>query len=235
MKILIGFFIFASILFGADIESFTQQEIVMIEKGILTKALIAKDYDAISSYAYSFYQTALSAKYLGDKKVLQERAIELLEICHYGNYISSSLFLVKVNLKDKPFYSRKIAFGVIKKNKTNEIVRMDPLYSNIVMLYVSSVLDHENQNADEVNFAIEAMQSLPRETVETKFYTAFLFKALANEEMANLYLDDACHAAKPTTTIFEYCFNGSLIEQEDILANKVSNPDCKADIGERCK
>ncbi len=213
----------------------SETEVVMIEKGVLGEAIKSKDYDTISTMALSFNATSLSPSYTGNAKKLWKRSIELFELCHKGGYIVSSLYLVQNFLKSNPKYSRRIAIESIKYNQNNEKARYNSSYVNMVMLYVSSVLDHTSSSKDEVNFALEALQSLPEENAQTKFYSAFLFKSLGSDDIANMYLNDACHSSRPGSAIYSYCINGDNIEMEDLLQSKVSNPDCNKDIGQRCK
>ncbi|WP_294961487.1 hypothetical protein [Sulfurimonas sp.] len=213
----------------------SEKEVVMVEQGILGEAIRANDYDTISTMALSFYATSMNSEFVGNGKRLYKRSIELLEICHKGAHITSSLYLVKTFLKPNPTYSRRIASESILLNESNNKIRYNPNYISLVMLYVSSVLDHTSTSRDEVNNAIEALQSLPEENAQTKFYSAFLFKSLGSEDIANMYLNDACHSSTVGSEIFKYCTTGERIEREDLLKNKVSNSDCNKDIGQRCK
>ena len=233
--LLIFSIISSTLLVAQDGEILNSQEIVMIEKGILAEALKSKDYDTISSMGYSFYVTALKNPKGKDSKALENRAKELLEICHRGNYITASLFLVKSYLKRDPVYAREIAKESINTNRDNDAMHLNDFYRSLVMLYVSSVLDYKTEDKKEVNFALEALEELRLEDSKTLFYKAFLFNALELYDVADEYLNAACHSSTPGSTIRRFCENSDSIEQIDPLEKRVINPDCKKDIGKRCK
>jgi len=237
-KIFFSVLLSISMLMGAELpenSTLSESEVAMIEKGILSEAIKSKDYETISSMAISFYITSNNPGYTGDAKSLNKRAVNLLVMCHNGGFLPSSSYLVVAFLKAEPLFSSKIAKESILQNANNTKARYTSSYVNMVMLYVSVVIDRKLNDKKEVNFALEAIQNLPSETVETKFYSAFLFSALGMDEIADGYLNDACHMARPGSTIFDYCMNADNVEKEDVFAKQVSNPECKADIGQRCK
>jgi len=230
-KSILVILLLVSSLFAVGEKILTKKEITMIEKGILQDAVMVRDYDTISSMAYSFYSTALIT---GSKK-LERRAEELLRICHMGNYISASLFLVKTNLKKKPVYARKTAKESIEINRGNDKMHTNTLYRSLVMLYVSSVLDQKADDKKEINFALEALQELEMEDSKTLFYSAFLFGALGMEDVANEYLNDACHSSRVGSMIYKFCESSEDVEMVDLLESNVIKKDCNKDIGKRCK
>jgi hypothetical protein len=240
MKILLSLLFVFLALYGSDksvIEVFSLKDVVMLEKGILSEALPAKDYKTISTIAFSFLSASRNKEYSGDRDTLYKRSIELLRICHKGGYLTSSLFLVKSFLLKDPRFCRKIGFEAISIHRENGKSRYSEQYNNIVMIYISSVLDNvalEKVNKDEINFSIEALQTLPVETPQTKFFTAFLFKAIGVWGLADTYLNEACHASKEGGKIYNYCLNGEDIIASDLIESKVKGG-CKKDIGERCE
>lgn len=213
----------------------TVVEIQYTEDGILSEALKNKDYAAISTIALSFYATSKNSDFKGDAKKLKKRAIELLLICHKNGHIDTSIFLISAYLKSNPTFSRTVAKEVINLHRNNKQIRYIPSYYNSVMLYVSSVLDNSFEDTKEVNFAIEALESLPNKNAQTNFYMAFLFKAINAYDIADSYLNEACHTSKVGSNIYKYCMNGKDIDKVDLVETKVINPDCKKDIGQRCK
>jgi len=213
----------------------TEADIASIENGILKVALKHKDISNISPIAISYFVTAESPLYKGDRKALHKRAIDLLTYCVKSGDVSGAIFVTTKYLKSNPAYSREVAKRVIEEAQTNDMLRTNPEYYSLVMIYASSVLDNEYTDKKEINYAIEAIMGLPYANAHSNFYLAFLFKALGSYNLADTYLNDACHQSKPGSRIYNYCISGSNVDKVDVVEDRVVKPDCKADIGKRCK
>ena len=213
----------------------TDTDIASLESGMLKSALKHKDVSTISPIALSYFMTADNPTYKGDRQALHKRAVDLLMYCVERGDVSGALFIATKYLKSNPAYSREISRRVINEAQKNDALRSNPEYYSLVMVYASSVLDNEYSNEKEINYTIEAIMGLPYETAQSKFFLAFLFKALGSYNLADTYLNDACHQSKPGSRIYNYCISGSDVDKVDAIESRVVKPDCKADIGKRCK
>lgn len=213
----------------------TDTDIASLESGMLKVALKHGDVSTISPIALSYFMTADNPVYKGDRKALHKRAVELLTYCVQNDDVSGALFIATKYLKSNPAYSREVSRRVIDEAQKNDTLRSNPEYYSLVMVYASSVLDNEYSDTQEINYTIEAIMGLPYETAQSKFFLAFLFKALGSYNLADTYLNDACHQSKPGSRIYNYCVSGSDVDKVDAVESRVVKPDCKADIGKRCK
>lgn len=240
MKFLFFFFLIYSSLFGdfnmnKSLDAgISVNDINTIEKTILKEAILAKNYNAISTVAVSFYALSLQPDFKGNRKKLQARSIELLELAHNNNNITSSLYLVTTFFASKPKYIRKIAKEVIQRSFNDDRLAGDKMITTISLLYASSVLDNESTNTKDVNFAIEALNHLQQSSPEINFYLAWLFRALGSTDVADAYLNESCHMAKLNSKIYDYCFSDSVVKKDD-TESKVINKNCNKDISRRCK
>jgi hypothetical protein len=239
-KIVILLMLASSLLFSSvgNIEGnkiLTDTDIASLERGILKAAIKNRDVSTVSHVALSYFVTSESPLYKGDRKALHKRAIDLLSFCVKNGDISGALFITTKYLKANPAYSREIAKYVIEEAKNSDVLRSNPEYQSVVMLYASSVLDNQYKDKKEINEAIEAIMGLPVPSAQSSFFLAFLFKALGSYSLADTYLNEACHQSKPGSRIYNYCLSGSDVEKIDSIESRVVKPDCKADIGERCK
>ncbi|MBD3840042.1 MAG: hypothetical protein IE878_06635 [Epsilonproteobacteria bacterium] len=219
----------------ADNVVLTQAEVKKVEMGMLKGAMQRDDVKAIASVALSFLLTSEDKSYDGDREKLHKKAVFLSLYCAKHKDIATTLFVITKYKQVDPKFALLIAKEFKNATKDDMEIKLDARYYNIIMLYASIVLDSYSQNKDEVNEAIETIMALRNKTPEMSFYLAYLFNAIGNTDIADMFLNEACHAARPNSKVYQYCTSGSDIEQEDLLEKKVSNPDCKKDIGKRCK
>ena len=242
MKILITIFFLIVSLYGKyDIsnlskENFSVDDVKKTENTLLKEAIATKDYEAISAIGIIFFHLSKSLDFKGDKKKLLARSIELLEIAHNHNHIPASLFLVVSFLQSDYKYAQKIAKDVILKSFSNDVIASNNITNSITLLYASSILDHNRKSTDDINFAIEALErlNLTHKVPEVDFYLAWLFKLLGSYEIADSYLNEACHYAKIDSKIYGFCF-GDNVARKDPTEDRVIKKNCKADAGKRCK
>ena len=185
-------------------ELLTPQNIVTIENGILKEAIKLKNYNDIASIAISFYGTSKNINYIGNKEILEQRALKLLNIASKNNNLNASIFLMLNFLKTNPLISRDISKKVLLRNINNKSSEYLLLSKTFVTTYVSLTLDHFSTNVKELNFALESLESLKSENPQINLYRAFLFKALDSDDLADLYLNKACNNAK-SRTILSFC------------------------------
>ena len=180
------------------------QEISIIENSILKEALKYKNFDDVTSIALSFFASSKNKVYSGNKDNLYKRSIKLLELSSNNGNINASMFLIMNFLKTKPIFSRDIAKNIILKNLNKENKDYLKVSKNLITTFVSLTLDHFSTNIKEVNLAIEALQSLNKDTPQINLYLAFLFVSLDSDELADVYLNNACLFAK-TKEIRLFC------------------------------
>jgi len=185
-------------------ELLTPKNIVTIENGILKEAIKLKNYNDIASIAISFYGTSKNINYIGNKEILEQRALKLLNIACKNNNLNASIFLMLNFLKTNPLISRDISKKVLLRNINNKSSEYLLLSKTFVTTYVSLTLDHFSTNVKELNFALESLESLKFENPQINLYRAFLFKALDSDDLADLYLNKACNNAK-SRTILSFC------------------------------
>ena len=177
-------------------ELLTPQNIVTIENGILKEAIKLKNYNDIASVAMSFYATSKNIHYIGNKEILEKRAIKLLKVASKNNNLNASIFLMLNFLKSDPLFSRDISKRILLKNINNKSSEYLLLSKTFVTTYVSLTLDHFSTNVKELNFALESLESLREDNSQINLYRAFLFKALDSDDLADIYLNKACNNAK---------------------------------------
>lgn len=185
-------------------ELLTPQNIVTIENGILKEAIKLKNYNDMASIAISFYATSKNIHYIGNKKILEQRALKLLKVASKNNNLNASIFLMLNFLKSDPLFSRDISRQVLLENRNNKSSEYLLLSKTFVTTYVSLTLDHFSTNVKELNFALESLESLKSENSQTNLYRAFLFKALDSDDLADIYLNKACNNAK-SRNIINFC------------------------------
>ena len=177
-------------------ELLTPQNIVTIENGILKEAIKLKNYNDIASVAMSFYATSKNIHYIGNKEILEKRALKLLKVASKNNNLNASIFLMLNFLKSDPLFSRDISKQVLLENMNNKSSEYLLLSKTFVTTYVSLTLDHFSTNVKELNFALESLESLREDNSQINLYRAFLFKALDSDDLADIYLNKACNNAK---------------------------------------
>jgi len=177
-------------------ELLTPQNIVTIENGILKEAIKLKNYNDIASVAMSFYATSKNIHYIGNKEILEKKALKLLKVASKNNNLNASIFLMLNFLKSDPLFSRDISRQVLLKNMNNKSSEYLLLSKTFVTTYVSLTLDHFSTNVKELNFALESLESLREDNSQINLYRAFLFKALDSDDLADIYLNKACNNAK---------------------------------------
>jgi hypothetical protein len=218
-----------------NIGALSESDVVLIENGMLKSALKDKDIAKISSYALSFFLTANSALYKGDRVLLRKKAMKLFLVCIKENNVTDVLFLMTKYLKTRPTFVRKIGRLAIDQYSYVDLLRYNNEYFSIVMLFASSVLNEKNVSTKELNYTIDAIMSLPKENDKTNFFLAFLFARLNSLNIANNYLNNACHLTKKGSKIYNFCINSKDVVVDDNIENKVIIKDCNADAGRRCK
>ncbi len=177
-------------------ELLTPQNIVTIENGILKEAIKLKNYNDIASVAMSFYATSKNIHYIGNKEILEKRALKLLKVASKNNNLNASIFLMLNFLKSDPLFSRDISKQILLENMNNKSSEYLLLSKTFVTTYVSLTLDHFSTNVKELNFALESLESLREDNSQINLYRAFLFKALDSDDLADIYLNKACNNAK---------------------------------------
>ena len=182
----------------------SQKEVALVNYGILDEAIKGKDYDTISTMAITLYSTAQSPQFSGNREALRKKGLGLLALCHVNGHIVSSLYLIKALMKSFPAQAEKVARDAISiRNSTkNTKLSHQDIYNSIVLLYVSFVLDNKESSKEDYNNAIESLERLNIETPQIDFFSAFLFRKLGSDEMADVYLTAACSKAKPGSKIF---------------------------------
>ncbi len=177
-------------------ELLTPQNIVTIENGILKEAIKLRNYNDIASVAMSFYATSKNIHYIGNKEILEKRALKLLKVASKNNNLNASIFLMLNFLKSDPLFSRDISKQILLENMNNKSSEYLLLSKTFVTTYVSLTLDHFSTNVKELNFALESLESLREDNSQINLYRAFLFKALDSDDLADIYLNKACNNAK---------------------------------------
>lgn len=174
----------------------TSRDVAVIEKGILKEAIARKNYNDITSIGISFFSAAQNGEYSGDRIALKKRALELLYLSVNNYNVTATNFLVLNYLKSNPKEAHKIAKKIITRYLDTKDKEYWKQAKGIVMMFVSLTLDNYSTNIEEVNFALQALESIKTNDHLTNFYKAFLFKAIDSDELADMFLNAACDGAK---------------------------------------
>lgn len=174
----------------------TPQDVINIKKGILKEAISLNNMDDVTTVALSFLATSKQDVYIGDKNLLLKESLSLLEKASLSGNLKASMFLMLNNVKNEPLSARKLSKSIILKNLYNPSLEYLAFQKTFITTYVALTLDHFSTNIEELNFALESLESLKLENSQINLYRAFLFKALDSDELADIYLNKACKNAK---------------------------------------
>jgi len=196
MRFLIISVIFVVMSLANDLqEVLSQKDITVIENGILKEAIKNKNYNDITSIAISFFATSKNQSFQGNKDSLEKRALYLLNLASEKGNISAGNFLVLNYLHYRPIDAHLVAKKIIQTNlktPSNEYLKVSKTF---VTALVALTLDHYSTNVNELNFALEALDSLKIDTPQINLFRAFIFKALDSDDLADIFLTKACSRA----------------------------------------
>ncbi|CAA6808216.1 MAG: Unknown protein [uncultured Campylobacterales bacterium] len=234
MKVLFGFLVFGTLLFGLSPEFVEYQEDDLnLSTGInnladykrteteLLKLISIEEYDA----TYFLGRLYMRDHNLSDINIKRDskKAKKAFDLGVRHGIVNSAIYLGMLELNEKNHANALATFEKIVKFEDTKAKKIPPKQRLIMaMMFSSVVLQHFIKEDIAVNNAIRYVEPLAvnQKSLRGAFYLAHLYKARGNIRKANMYLNIACLNSQTPPEIKKECFNSDYVE---VVPNSENN------------